>query len=173
MFVCWIETFLLHRLAPDLWGGLRWGANFTIIETQDWRVVLVSASAERFVGQARADILGHQVNEIFKRSSRLGQLVLHCFQYHEPMDQLEVETDSGRRIQVSLDFIEERGERIGALLTMRDTESVRKIERSSRERDGQRKCNVAWLLSALRATVIDGNSTAKKGRYAGRHIRKK
>ena len=111
----------LDQIMANLEDGL-------MLFTRDWRVVLVSASAERFVGQARADILGHQVNEIFNRSSRLGQLVLHCFQYHEPMDQLEVETDTGRRIQVSLDFIEERGERIGALLTMRDTESVRKIE---------------------------------------------
>ena len=31
-------------------------------------------------------------------------------------------------MQISLDFIEERGQRIGALLTMRDAESVRRIE---------------------------------------------
>jgi signal transduction histidine kinase len=40
----------------------------------------------------------------------------------------EIENEQGRHIQVSLDFIEERGERIGALLTLRDAESVHRIE---------------------------------------------
>src|SRR5439155_388178 len=34
----------------------------------------------------------------------------------------------GRRVQISLDFIQERGTQIGALLTMRDAESARRIE---------------------------------------------
>src|SRR2546430_5741824 len=41
----------------------------------------------------------------------------------------EFELANGKRVQVSLDFIQqEGGEQIGALLTMRDAESVRKIE---------------------------------------------
>jgi signal transduction histidine kinase len=39
-----------------------------------------------------------------------------------------MEASNGRRVQVSLDFIQERGTQIGALLTMRDAESVRRIE---------------------------------------------
>jgi signal transduction histidine kinase len=39
-----------------------------------------------------------------------------------------VEGENGRRIQVSVDFIQEGGEQIGALLVMRDAESVRRIE---------------------------------------------
>jgi signal transduction histidine kinase len=42
--------------------------------------------------------------------------------------QYEFETVDGRRVQVSLDFIQEKGTPIGALLTMRDAESVRRIE---------------------------------------------
>ena len=45
-----------------------------------------------------------------------------------PIPQREIELENGRRIQIALDFIAERGERIGALLTMRDAESVRRIE---------------------------------------------
>jgi len=41
---------------------------------------------------------------------------------------VEFETESQRLIELSVDFIEERGERIGALLTIRDAESVQKIE---------------------------------------------
>ena len=42
--------------------------------------------------------------------------------------QYEFEAADGRRVQVSLDFIQEKGTPIGALLTMRDAESVRRIE---------------------------------------------
>ena len=44
------------------------------------------------------------------------------------MPQREIELENGQRVQIALDFISERGERIGALLTMRDAESVRRIE---------------------------------------------
>src|SRR5207248_2389718 len=55
-------------------------------------------------------------------------LVLAAIASHQPLVTREIETENRRRVQVSLDFIEERGERIGALLTMRDAESVRQIE---------------------------------------------
>ena len=96
--------------------------------TRDWRAVLVSASVEGFVGRPRGEMLGHTVSEIFTPENRLGRLVLGCFDRHQPLSGREVEGESGARIQVSLDFIEERGERIGALITLRDAESVRRIE---------------------------------------------
>jgi signal transduction histidine kinase len=96
--------------------------------TRDWRAVLVSASVEGFVGKPRGEMLGHSVSEIFAGDTRLGRLVLACFERHQPLSGREVESGSGTRLQVSLDFIEERGERIGALLTLRDAESVRRIE---------------------------------------------
>ncbi len=99
-----------------------------VLFTRDSRVVLVSASAERFVGRPRSEILGCDVEEIFDDSTRMGQIVLDAFALHEPVPQREIEFDNGRRMQIALDFIEERGERIGALLTMRDAESVRRIE---------------------------------------------
>jgi signal transduction histidine kinase len=55
-------------------------------------------------------------------------MVLDAFHLHQSFDQEEIQIEGGRRIEVSLDFIEERGERIGALITMRDSESVQKIE---------------------------------------------
>jgi signal transduction histidine kinase len=96
--------------------------------TRDWRAVLVSASVEGFVGKPRGEMLGHSVTEIFAGDTRLGRLVLACFERHQPLSGREVESESGDRVQVSLDFIEERGERIGALITLRDAESVRRIE---------------------------------------------
>src|SRR5215469_11679061 len=96
--------------------------------TSDFRAVLVSASAERFIGKPRGDILGSRPPEIFSEESPLGQAILHAFETREAVDQEEIEVEQGRPIQVSLDFIEERGERIGALLTLRDAESVHRIE---------------------------------------------
>jgi signal transduction histidine kinase len=96
--------------------------------TSDLRAVLVSASAERFIGKPRGDILGRRPPEIFSRESPLGQAILQAFETRQPVDQEEIEIEQGRPIQLSLDFIEERGERIGALLTLRDAESVHRIE---------------------------------------------
>ena len=99
-----------------------------VLFTRDTRVVLVSASAERFVGRPRGQILGNMVEEVFSDANKLGRIVLDAFALHQPIPQREIELENGRRIQIALDFIAERGERIGALLTMRDAESVRRIE---------------------------------------------
>ena len=99
-----------------------------VLFTSDTRVVLVSASAERFVGRPRGEILGNRVEGVFSDADKLGRIVLDAFALHQPIPQREIELENGRRIQIALDFIAERGERIGALLTMRDAESVRRIE---------------------------------------------
>jgi len=96
--------------------------------TSDSRVVLVSASAEKFLGRPRREILGHTAEEIFSDGSVLGAVVLPAFQKQRPLALYEFDAVDGRRVQVSLDFIQEKGTSIGALLTMRDAESVRRIE---------------------------------------------
>ena len=111
----------LDQLMESLQDGL-------ILFTRDSRVVLVSSSAERFVGRPRTEILGHTVEDIFKLDGKLGSVVLDAFTLHQSVPQREVELENGQRVQVALDFISERGERIGALLTIRDAESVRRIE---------------------------------------------
>ena len=96
--------------------------------TQDGRAVLVSASIETFLGKPRAEMLGSHAEEIFSRHTQLGRAVLNAFAAHEPIDMVEIGGDHGSDVQVSLDFIEEAGQQLGALLTMRDSESMRKIE---------------------------------------------
>jgi len=96
--------------------------------TSDFRAVLVSASAERFVGKTRSAMLGCHPSEIFSEDSPAGRAILAAIRTREPLSQEEIEAEHGRLIQISLDFIEEDGERIGALLTLRDTESVHRIE---------------------------------------------
>jgi signal transduction histidine kinase len=111
----------LDQIMGNLQDGL-------MLFTPEARVVLVSASAEPFVGRERGQILGCGVTDIFARNTRLGRTVLEAFEQHRNVEQREVVAENGRRVQVSIDFIEEGGHQIGALLTMRDAESVRKIE---------------------------------------------
>src|ERR1700687_6163262 len=96
--------------------------------TRDSQVVLVSASAEKFLGRPRREILGRTAEEIFSDGTVLGAVVLPAFQQQRQLVQYEFDAADGRRVQVSLDFIQEKGTSIGALLTMRDAESVRRIE---------------------------------------------
>ena len=96
--------------------------------TSDFRAVLVSASAERFVGKPRSMMLGCHPSEIFAEDSPLGHTILEAIKMRQPVGQEEIEAEHGRHVQISLDFIEEDGERIGALLTLRDSESVHRIE---------------------------------------------
>jgi PAS domain S-box-containing protein len=96
--------------------------------TRDAKVVLVSAAVERFLGRSRGELLGRSVKEIFSGESVLGALMLDAFRLHHSVEQRELEMPNGRRVQVSLDFIQEKGTQIGALVTMRDSESARRIE---------------------------------------------
>ena len=96
--------------------------------TTDFKAVLVSASAERFTGKLRGKMLGCRPQEIFSDESRLGHTILQAFRDRRPVEETEIEMENGRRVQLSMDFIEDRGQRIGALLTLRDAESVHRIE---------------------------------------------
>src|SRR3954470_15248618 len=87
--------------------------------TRDSRVVLVSASIERFLGRPRRDLLGHGAKEIFSRDTPLGATMLEAFQRGVPITSREMEAPNAKRIQVSLDFIHEQGTQIGALLNLR------------------------------------------------------
>lgn len=94
---------------------------------RDSRVVLVSAPVEGFLNRPRGELLGRAVHDLFDRESILGAALLNAFERKRPILQREFDTSSGKRVQVSLDFVQERMSQIGALLIMRDTESVRRI----------------------------------------------
>ncbi len=101
--------------------------------TQDARVVMVSDSVEHFLGMTRQEMLGMELHDIFDRQSTLGQVVRRAFNARLMLMQEEVITETGRRIQVSLDFIHhddaaKPSDSLGALLTLHDSESMRQIE---------------------------------------------
>jgi signal transduction histidine kinase len=100
--------------------------------TRDARAVLVSSAVERFLNIGRDRIFGAEVRDIFDRNTRLGRIVRDAFEGGMSIVQEEVTTETGRRVEVSLDFIHDTNARdrhsLGALLTLHDLESVREIE---------------------------------------------
>jgi signal transduction histidine kinase len=94
---------------------------------RDSRVVLVSAPVEAFLSRPRSELLGRTVQEVFDRQSLLGTALLDAFERRRPLSQREFSATDGKRIRVSLDFVQEKNSQIGALLIIRDTESVRRI----------------------------------------------
>jgi signal transduction histidine kinase len=116
----------LDQIMTNLQDGI-------LLYTHDARAVLVSDSVERFLGISRAQILGARLHDIFSRNTRLGRLVRESFDAKMALVQEEITTETGRHIEISLDFIhDDRAvypqETLGALLTLHDLESVREIE---------------------------------------------
>lgn len=108
-----------------------------LLFTGEGRAALVSDSVERFLGIPRAELFGGTVHSIFSMDTKIGRLVLDAFEDGRPLDQEEVETEAGRHVQVSLDFVVDQqsrpesalpGASLGALLTLHDLESLREIE---------------------------------------------
>ncbi len=75
---------------------------------RDSRVVLVSAPVEAFLGRPRGELLGRTVQEVFDRQSAFGAALLDAFERKRPMSQREFEAAGGKRVQVSLDFVQEK-----------------------------------------------------------------
>ncbi len=110
----------VDQLMSNLQDGL-------MLFARDSRVVLVSAPVESFLGRPRSELLGRTVQDVFARDTLLGTALLDAFERRRPISQREFEAAGGKRVQVSLDFVQEKNSQIGALLIMRDTESVRRI----------------------------------------------
>jgi PAS domain S-box-containing protein len=101
-----------------------------LLFTGDGRAVLVSEAARRFLALDRDAILGLHFREVFDRSTVLGQMLRDAFEAGITMVQEEVLTETGRRIQASVDFIHDdhTSQGLGALVTLHDLESVQEIE---------------------------------------------
>lgn len=116
----------LNQVLENLQDGV-------MLFTRDARVVMVSDSVEHFLGLTRQQMLGMELHDIFDRQTALGQVVRRAFHARVMLMQEEVVTETGRRMQVSLDFIQnERAEApagdLGVLVTLHDSESMQQIE---------------------------------------------
>ena len=100
-----------------------------LLFTRDARAVMVSPAAEKFLGAPAGHFLGRRVNEIFPLGHPLHE-VLHVQgdELSEIAAEIDLETVEGtRRVGVSVQAIQEDGERMGALLTLRDLDSIESI----------------------------------------------
>jgi signal transduction histidine kinase len=101
-----------------------------LLFTGDGRAVLVSEAARRYLALEQGVILGRHALDIFESSTVLGRTLREAFEENMPLAQVEVRTETGRRISASLDLIHDdrNGQGLGALVTLHDLESVEEIE---------------------------------------------
>ena len=101
-----------------------------LLFTGDGRAVLVSEAARRFLNKDNENILGLEASEVFDRSTLLGRTLREAFDARVTLVQEEVQTETGHRLQASVDFIYDDRTRtgLGALVTLHDLESVEQIE---------------------------------------------
>jgi PAS domain S-box-containing protein len=90
---------------------------------------MVNPAAEKFLGAPAGAFLGRRVNEIFPPGHPLHD-VLHV--QGDELSEIAAETDlqtieGPRRVSVSVQAIQEDGERMGALVTLRDLDSIESI----------------------------------------------
>src|SRR6266849_1630438 len=100
-----------------------------LLFTRDARAVMVSPAAEKFLGAPAGQFLGRRVTEIFPEGHPLRQaLRLEGDALRETTAETELKTASGiRRVGVSVQGIQENGEQMGALVTLRDLDSLESI----------------------------------------------
>jgi PAS domain S-box-containing protein len=100
-----------------------------LLFTRDARAVMVSPAAEKFLGAPAGQFLGRRVTEIFPEGHPLRQaLHLEGDALRETAAETELKTTSGmRRVGVSVQAIQENGEQMGALVTLRDLDSLESI----------------------------------------------
>jgi signal transduction histidine kinase len=100
-----------------------------LLFTADQRAVLVSQAARRFLAHDHGVLLGLHASEIFDAHTLLGRTLLKAFENKTPLPQEVIVTETGRRIELSLEFIHDgkSAQGLGALLTLHDLESVEAV----------------------------------------------
>ncbi len=117
----------LRENLDQILGNLQDGI---LLFTEDKRAVLVSEAARRFLHMDRYALLGQHAREIFDNSTVLGRTLREAIDAGVNMVKEEIRTESGRRIQASVDFIydDETHRGLGALVTLHDLEMAEEIE---------------------------------------------
>src|SRR6201987_4170986 len=100
-----------------------------LLFTRDARAVMVSPAAGNFLGAPAGHFLGRRVTDIFPEGHPLRQaLHLEGDELRETAAETELQTLEGRRrVGVSVQAIQENGEQMGALVTLRDLDSLESI----------------------------------------------
>jgi len=100
-----------------------------ILFTRDARAVMVSPAAEKFLGAPASQFLGRRVTDIFPAGHPLHSVLQHDGdQLQEIAAEIDLESEEGtKRVGVSVQEIREAGQHMGALVTLRDLDSLESI----------------------------------------------
>jgi len=113
----------LNQIMAGLEDGL-------LLFTREGRAVMVSPAVEKFLGTPPDQLLGRRATEIFPPEHPLWQVLRIEGDELAPVAAAEVELDGAggaRRVGLSVQVISEGGTRMGALVTLRDLESLERI----------------------------------------------
>src|SRR6202453_3803850 len=105
----------LRENLDQILGNLEEGI---MLFTEDTRAVLVSEAASRFLNVDHDGVLGRHAREIFTNTTVLGRTLRESVEAGAHMDKQEIRTEGGRRIQASVEFINdaETHQGLGALV---------------------------------------------------------
>ena len=122
----------LRENLDQILGGLEDGL---LLFTRDGRAVMVSPAVENFLGSPADQLLGRRASEIFPAGHPLRSALGLVGDEFEPVAAAEVDVPAAdpslppQRIGLSVQVISERGTRMGALVTLRDLQSLETISR--------------------------------------------
>jgi len=152
-----------------------------LLFTRDARAVMVSPAAEKFLGAPAGEFLGRRVTDIFPPGHPLHDaLHIEGEELSEITAEADLETCEGpKRVNVSVQAIQEDGERMGALVTLRDLDSLESIDTQLRVSErlaalGRITAGVAhevknplnsmrlWLENLKESLSDDGDNTASR-----------
>src|SRR5215467_9626046 len=154
-----------------------------LLFTRDARAVMVSPAAEKFLGAPAGEFLGRRVTDIFPPGHPLGEaLHIEGDELSEITADVNLETSEGpKRVNVSVQAIQEDGESMGALVTLRYLDSLESIDTQLKVSErlaalGRITAGVAhevknplnsmrlWLENLKESLSFDGRSTyARRG----------
>jgi PAS domain S-box-containing protein len=97
---------------------------------RDGRVILASPDAEKLLGVDGYQITGLPIDEVLGRDHPLVRLVERTFleRHSMPRTVLNAPGERTHQLLCSIQYIEDAGEPVGALISLRDFESFRKLE---------------------------------------------
>jgi len=100
-----------------------------LLFTRESRAVMISPAAEKFLGSDAGQFLGRRVTDIFPPGHPLREAMhLENDELREVAAETELQTSEGlKRVSVTVQAIQEDGQRMGALLTLRDLDSLESI----------------------------------------------
>ena len=96
------------------------------------RLVLATPAVSRFLGRVSDELIHRPAAEIFSSSTPLDQTLRKAFEQHDFAGWQTIDApgrgQAPARVAVNVQFVEEQGERVGGLVTLRDASTRARLE---------------------------------------------